>query len=466
MKVLGLRAENFKILKAVEIIPGDGPVIIGGKNDQGKTSVMDAIWVALAGRAVAPAKPIRKGEEECRISLDIGDFVIQRKFRAKEDGNFTDSIKVLDDRGRIVPSPQRTLDDLLGAIGFDPFEFTKKKAEDQAAQLLELVPLPIDLEQFALDDARDYATRRDRNRDVESLDARIAAIPDHEGLPDKPVDRQALLDKLSSAAETNGDIEREKNARENERAAIARRRDDAARKRERVKQLRAEADLIEGEAINLESAAEEDEKRLNGMEPLPDPVDTAAIRADLEAADATNAKIAEKQRRAELVAQRASLAADAQAFTEAMEQREAQRREALAKAKMPVEGLGFAINERGKPVVTYRDLPFNQAGKAVQIKASTAIAMAANPDLRILRITDGSLLDEDSFKLIADMAEAEDFQLWVEVVGEGAAGIIIEDGSIKAAPTVPEEGTAGGITKDRPPAKKPKPKAGAAEKLL
>ena len=68
------------------------------------------------------------------------------------------------------------------------------------------------------------------------------------------------------------------------------------------------------------------------------------------------------------------------------------------------------------------------------LRVSTAVGMASNPRLRVLRIMDGSLLDEDSMKLLAEMAEAEDFQLWVEVVGDGGVGIVMENGTIRGAP--------------------------------
>ena len=55
-----------------------------------------------------------------------------------------------------------------------------------------------------------------------------------------------------------------------------------------------------------------------------------------------------------------------------------------------------------------------------------------NPKLKILLIRDGSLLDEDNLKMVAEMAEEEGGQLWLERVGEGKeCQVIIEDGRIK-----------------------------------
>jgi hypothetical protein len=83
--------------------------------------------------------------------------------------------------------------------------------------------------------------------------------------------------------------------------------------------------------------------------------------------------------------------------------------------------------------VTYRGLPFDQASSAEQLRVSVAIAMAAHPKLRVLRIKDGSLLDERSLAMLEEMAEAADYQVWVERVDtSGAVGIVMEDGAIVA----------------------------------
>lgn len=467
MRVIGLQAQNFKILKAIDIRPGDGPVIIGGNNEQGKSSVMDAIWVALAGRSVAPPKPIRKGEEECRIQLTVGEgeaveYVVQRKFTAKEGGTYTDSIKVLDDRGRIVPGPQAVLDNLLGGIGFDPFAFTKLKPEDQATQLLQLVPLPIDLEEFAEEDRRDYATRTARNRDAETLAGQLQGLAHYEDAPAEPVDREAIVQQLATAAETNGQLAAEQREREDTARVAGERRAHGEELRTRAAALRAEADRLDASAKADDADAERLEKVLAALPALAAPVNTEDLRTKLAEAEATNAKVDANRRRAEVEERRKALVAESEALTAAMEGRKEQRRAALQKAKMPVEGLGFAVNEKGKAVVTFDDLPFEQASTAQQIKASTAIAMAANPELRILRIKDGSLLDANTMKMVADMAAEQDFQLWVEIVGEGAAGIIIEAGAVKSA----EPPAEGGEPKKKAAPKKAKPEAPADGKML
>jgi hypothetical protein len=61
--------------------------------------------------------------------------------------------------------------------------------------------------------------------------------------------------------------------------------------------------------------------------------------------------------------------------------------------------------------------------------------MSANPKLRVLRIKDGSLLDENGLKLITEMADKNDYQVWVETVNtSGNVGVYLEDGSVVSTP--------------------------------
>jgi len=83
--------------------------------------------------------------------------------------------------------------------------------------------------------------------------------------------------------------------------------------------------------------------------------------------------------------------------------------------------------------VTYGGIPFDQASSSEQLRVSMSIAMAANPKLRVIRIQDGSLLDDNSMAAIAETAKANDYQIWIERVDDsGKVGIVIEDGRVAA----------------------------------
>lgn len=442
MRIVQLHVENYKRLGVVEITPDGHLVTIGGKNGQGKSSVLDAIHVALKGRAVAPPKPVRKGEEKSTIRLDMGDLVVTRTFTQKEGVDFTSTLKLESADGLRYSKPQDVLDALLGEIGFDPFEFINLKPKAQAARLLEMVPLSIDLDEFAQADASDFAKRTEANRDVTRLKAQVDAIPKEDVPADLP-DRAALTDQLGNAADHNGAIAAERASRVQERNAINARVHDAEEHRNHAVRIREEIERLTKAAADADAAAvevdSEIEKREAALAALPDlaaETDTNAIRQLLHDAEALHAIAARQQRRGELAAELAAAEALSQGFTDAMAARAKERNAALASAEMPVPGLAFAIDEEGKATLTYDGLPFDkdQISTAVQLRVSTAIGMAANPRLRVLRIKDGSLLDEDSMADLAKMAETDDFQIWVEVVGDGGVGIVMENGVIRGTP--------------------------------
>jgi len=117
-------------------------------------------------------------------------------------------------------------------------------------------------------------------------------------------------------------------------------------------------------------------------------------------------------------------------LTAAMEERTQRKNAAIASAKMPIDGLGWDDDD-----VLLDGIPFDQASQAEKIRASVAIAMAANPKLRVLCVRDGSLLDKESWRLLGELVDGQDYQCWVEVTDDAAkTGIVIEDGTVARQP--------------------------------
>lgn len=138
MKIITLKAENFKKLTAVEISPTGNIVEISGKNEAGKSSILDAIEAALKGR---PGKKgtIKKGADKSKIVLDMGDFTITRSFT--EENQY---LKIETKDGFERKSPQKFLDELLGSISFDPLNFCNADSKKQRQILLEFTGLKLD----------------------------------------------------------------------------------------------------------------------------------------------------------------------------------------------------------------------------------------------------------------------------------------------------------------------------------
>lgn len=410
LRIIEFRAENFKRLKAVDIRPDADVIEVTGRNGQGKTSVLDAILAAIGGGRALPMKPIREGCERATIKLDLGEIRIERRFRQKEGGGVTTDLIVESAEGARFPSPQAVLDAIVGEFAFDPLAFTRLKADEQFEALKVLVP-GIDFAEDERLDKADFEARTTANRRAKDLRAQAAGITLPPGKIPERVDIADLERQLDEAAQSAGETERRRAARQ---SAV----DRVAAIDEQMRELQAERDAIQA--------------RLDAAEALPDPVDTTALRERLAAAREGNATAERAEQRRRLEEQAKAAEAESERLTAAMDDREAKRKKAVAAAKMPVEGLGFGIG-----TITLNGQPFSQASDAEQLQASIAIAAAMNPRLRVIRVRDGSLLDDLAMKALKRFAAEAELQIWIERVdSSGKVGFVLEDGLLKgeAAP--------------------------------
>lgn len=431
MKILQFTAEHFKRLQVVEITPNGNIVEITGKNGSGKSSTLDAIEAALAGGKMA-AVPVRKGQKSARIQVSLGDekveLVVERVFNAETGQS---NITVSTGTGARKTGPQQILNALLGELTFDPLAFTRMKAAEQFDALRRLVKLDVDFDELDGLNTRDINLRTEAGRAARALRAQAEGIIVADGLPDEPVNTKEILDELQGVANHNSAIEREalsradKNKQVNEHFAAAKAlRDEAA-------ELRRQADMRERAGADREALAGELRDRIAALPPLPELKDAAEVRARLTAAEDTNVKIAARLRRTALDGQAVAKEAEVEALSQAIEGRRQAKADAIRSAQMPIDGLGF-----GDKHVTLNGLPFDQASTAEQLRVSVAIAMAANPTLRVLRIKEGSFLDGDAMKLLAGMAAERDYQVWIEsVMPHDGPVIVMEDGKVRSAPT-------------------------------
>lgn len=398
MKIISLKASNVKRLKAVEITPSGELVVVGGRNAQGKSSVLDAIWLALGGGPATKAttRPVRDGEDSASVVLDLGEFVVTRTWSGTKT-----TLTVATQEGAKFSGPQGILDALVGRLAFDPLEFTRLSAKAQRDALLGLVDLPFDL--AAIDQER--AALFDERTDVGRRGKAIGDIPaEVAGVPTEEVSSSDILTELRAA-----------------QAAV--RSLDAARDREDNAKTAREA-----AATALKRAIAEEEAAVAALEALPVPPDVEAIEQRLASVDETNRAV---RANAEVEAKReqhATLTAEYQTLTDKLAWLDKTKADGLAAATFPVPGLGFDASG-----VTLEGVPFSQASSAEQIRVSLAMAMSLNPRLKVVHIRDGSLLDADSLALIAGMAAEQDYQVWIERVGDADEGaVIIEDGEVAA----------------------------------
>lgn len=159
---------------------------------------------------------------------------------------------------------------------------------------------------------------------------------------------------------------------------------------------------------------------------IPEPEDIEQLRGELAKVEARNREVRENQRIAAATAAQKALEDTYAGLGQQIRGIDESKVAAIKAAEMPVAGLG--LDDCG---VTFGGVPFEQASSAEQIRVSLAMAMALNPELRVIRIKDGSLLDSDSMAEVARMAAESDYQVWIErVEDQSEAAVVIEDGMV------------------------------------
>ena len=463
MKIVKLIAENIKKLKAIEIIPEGNVVKITGANEQGKTTVLDSIWWALGGTKGIQDQPIRTGEKKANITIDLGDMVVTRKFT--ESGS---TLEVKNPQGLKYPKPQDMLDKLIGKFSFDPLAFAKADKKTQVDTLLSIVNITVDAEKLgslagvvvtegnnhldtlntvykAVFDGR-TGINRDRDRAKANYESKLGATEA------KPV-------SISELMAEKADLEDFNKLNESERKALEKMVEDAAKTSSAHANLvniqEHTEDVLKNEIADLSErlaakTAELEEHKVKKVQIIEDSKfdldnklsvisftkeavaeledkDLSDINTRIANADESNLKAQKWEAFKTAKTEYEKAQAESEDYTSRLEAVKTYKTDLMKTAKFPIEGLDFKNGG-----VFYQDLPFDQASSAQSLTVSLSIAMAINPDLRVIRVNDGSLLDKKHMAIMEQMAKDNDFQLWLECVDEsGKVGIYIEDGEIK-----------------------------------
>lgn len=453
MRIIGLSASNVKKLHTVDLTPNEYINRISGANGSGKTSILDAIEWALTGTSNVASQPVRKGAGKAVIQLDLGDIVVTRRFFEGGNKNGVLALESKSNKSR-YQSPQQLLDSLMGKISFDPLEFLRMPSKKQFEVLQGLVKVDVNLDDLKAAYDRDYLRRREAKKERDSEEVRRNAIAVPDKLPKEKVDEAALVKELQEASSYNQDIARQQRDRQEFHDNNVILESDHREQMARVAELRAQADELEAEANGWAAQFKENLKQIAKWETLPEPRDAARLAAQITEARTTNHGIDRRRLRDSYTEAIDRLDAEIEQLSAAMKENEEKKTKAIESAEFPVPGLAFGDDE-----VIYRGFPFDQVSNADQIRASVAIGMATNPELRVMRIKDGSLLDDKSMKIIAEMAHAHDFQVFIETVSTtGKVGVFLEEGEITAVNEEPLDKTPTPKT-PRAPRKKEEAKA-------
>ncbi len=429
MKIIELQSENIKRLKAVRIKPDGSLVQITGKNGAGKTSVLDSITMALAGGDVIPEKPIREGEEKAKVVVDLGDIKVTRTWTANDKTYLAVETK----EGAKYPSPQALLDKLTGRLSFDPLAFARMEGKKQVETLRQLTG--VDFSQVNKKREEAYSERSQVNREIKNLEIRLSSLPDTDA-PDDEVDISFIMedmDKAQRIKECNNekrqlfsDLQKEHNNYVERAESISLSISDIEVQINKLQDQIKHLNEKKSECHHLINKTADQLKAMHvEIKILGDP--NMSIYAEkMKQAHETNGAVRAKRARLALAAEITTQKDLSDALTVKIEGIDKEKEATLSQAKFPVTGLSF--DESG---VTYNGIPFSQASSAEQLRVSVAMGLALNPKIRVILIRDGSLLDEDNLRVIAEMAEVNDAQCWIErVATDERVGVVIEDGEV------------------------------------
>ncbi len=439
MRILKLSAENVKRIKAVEIVPSGDLVVIAGKNDAGKSSILDAIEMAMGGEARTPPAPVRRGQKKATVILDLGDYIVKRTLGA--DGSRKLTVENKD--GARFPSPQALLDRLYSDLSFDPLAFERMDRKAQAETLRGLVGLDVsDLEGKR---QRLYDERAEVNQEIRALEVTADGLVPDADTPAEEVSIEAIAAELE-AAETR--------QQELSAARVVYRDRTADMEKADGRRLAAvnEIAILTRRLADLEAAVPELELELSHAQEAvalatkgiqaaaADVPDTGEIRERLKGAERLNTRVRGRRQYDLAVQALENAKGRSRHLTTEIAGVDAEKQERLEKAAFPVDGLGF--DEEG---VTLGGLPFEQASTSDRIRVSVAIGLASNPSLKVLLVRDGSLIGQEKLEILAQMATAAGAQVWLEMLQEAPdaqTSVYIEDGSVRETvqPSLPDVG--------------------------
>lgn len=438
LKIHELRVENVMGVRAITLAPKDGLTVIGGENGAGKSSTIDSIWFALGGKPSARL-PIRKGEEEATITLDLGDLIVERRFYYGPDHSLKSTLKVSNRDGANFSRPQELLDRLISKFAFDPFEFTRLKPREQVERLKAV--LGIDDRDILTEKASAEESRKLINAQLAALKARFTGTPDEvKSAPDAEIDTAPVMAEIEAAAAGEADARRLREVAEGLQARWNAAHDDIGRVTSRIAAIVKELEELEARKASLEATRNKVDLELALAKKAatdfaaPDASEARERLAEIERTNRlVSAKRSYNEGKAEWTALEAKRLEAQKTIDEADAKRQALIADALAKAAIAVPGIAWT--DEGLEV---GGVPFEQVNTAAQLAVSVALALHENPRLRAFRIGDGEKVTPTTMRQIEEIARAHDAQIFVELActrddvekGFREVSFFIEDGEL------------------------------------
>ena len=416
VKINTLEFENVKRIRAVALEPTrSGLTVIGGNNNQGKTSILDTIAWALGGDRYKPSKPVRDGSAippRIKITLSNG-LIVERSGK-------NSALKVTDPNGK--KSGQQLLNSFVEELALNLPKFMEQPNREKASTLLRIIGVEEQLNQLERTETELYNRRLVVGREADRKKKFALEMPFYPDAPKEPVSAYELIQRQQAILAQNGENQRKRQCLDQMEKDFARLAFDV----ERIKQ-----DLAQKQA-QLEQMQQDLETARMSAEDLHDE-STAQIEQDLENIEAINIKVRANsdRERAEQDAQLYQEQYDG--LTADLERTRQAKIDLLNGAVLPLEGLSVENGE-----LTYKDKKWDGMSGSDQLKVATAIVRALNPKCGFVLLDKLEQMDLITLNEFGAWLESQNLQAIATRVSTGSeCTIIIEDGQI-AGQALPE----------------------------
>lgn len=402
-----LEIENVKRIKAVKIEPSaTGLTVIGGNNNQGKTSVLDSIAWALGGNKYKPSKAEREGSmvpPTLKITMSNG-LIVERKGK-------NSSLKVVDPNGQ--KAGQQLLDSFVEELAINLPKFMDSTPKDKANTLLQIIGVGDQLAELELKEKELYNQRHAIGVIADQKEKFAKEQPYYPDAPKELISISELIQQQQAILAKNGE-----NARKRQNVTIIQQNYDF--KKAEVEDFKQKLKQAETQLAQLEndlSIAKTDAMDLHDES-------TAEIEDNIARIDETNRRV-----RANLDKDKAEDDAKQQReeyneLTHKIEVVRQQKTDLLTNADLPLEGL--AVSD-GK--LLYQGQEWDNMSGSQQLMVATAIVRKLKPDCGFVLIDKLEQMDQITLEQFGTWLEQEGLQAIATRVSTGdECAIIIDDG--------------------------------------
>lgn len=417
MKINKLEIENVKRVKAVRIEPTqNGLTVIGGNNNQGKTSVLDAIAWALGGNKFKPSEPKREGSlvpPTLKITMSNG-LVVERKGKNSD-------LKVTDPSGQ--KSGQGLLDSFVEELALDLPKFMNAPSREKAQTLLQIIGVGDKLGVLEKKEKELYARRTTIGQIADQKHKYAKEMTEYPDAPKELVSASDLIKQQQEILARNGENQRLRTQHAHLKEKLERSNTTIADINKKILALNEQL-LAEQNARNeLELQIETSQKT---VEQLNDE-STAEIERSIQDIELINARVRANLDKEKAEEDASEYAAQYSALTTEIENIRKDIKNLLDGANLPLEGLTVQEGE-----LVYLGQRWDNMSGSQQLKVATAIVRKLKPECGFVLLDKLEQMDIPTLNEFGVWLKSEGLQAIATRVGTGEeCSIIIEDGYVK-----------------------------------